>query len=395
MQFTVKAYRAAEGLVTLRLDASSEQEVIRQIHQRGYKLVSLRPQRPIFRFGLRQRYSVPMFSRELLSLVEAGLSLVEAIELMSYKSKEKEATRVLDQLLQHLREGLSLSAALAAQPDIFESMYVAIIRSSELTGDLEQALGRYLEYYKQSNQVREKVISASIYPVILLLVSSIVVLFLLGYVVPRFSHIYEDLGSDLPWMSRMLMQWGQLVEAQSAILLAGFLLFVFGGLYLIRQTTTRRNIQMLIWRAPVIGEKLHLYELARFTRTLAMLLAGGIPFVSALDLVGGMLSQPGLQRGLEQASRQVREGRQVSDAFGENALATEVGVRLITVGERSGELAQSMERIARIYEDQVTRWVEWFTRLFEPLLMAFIGLLIGLIVVLMYLPIFELANNIQ
>lgn len=395
MQYIIKAYRSAEGIVTLRLHAATEQEATRQIHLQGYKVVSIRRFREVPKFSLVKRFSVPLYSQELLSLVEAGLSLTEAIELMVRTSKEQESKSTLERMLRHLQEGLSLSTALATQPDIFSPMYVAIIRSAELTGDLEKALTRYLEYHKQSNHVRERVISASVYPIILLGVGTLVVLFLLGYVVPRFSHVYEDLGGDLPWMSRILMQWGQLVEAHARSLLAVFLISTLGFAYLLRRPITRTTMQTMLWRTPIFGEKLHMYELARFTRTLAMLLAGGIPFVTALDLVGGMLSQPGLQRSLAAASRQVREGRLVSDAFGEHNLATEIGIRLLTVGERSGELALSMERIAKIYEGQVTRWVDWFTRLFEPLLMTVIGLIIGLIVVLMYLPIFELANNIQ
>jgi general secretion pathway protein F len=213
--------------------------------------------------------------------------------------------------------------------------------------------------------------------------------------VPRFSLVYEDLGRDLPWTSHLLMMWGQFVSRYTWPIAAAA---VLGGAllgWLVTRPRSRAAMAHLFWSIPAIGEKARLYQLARFTRTLAMLVNGGIPFVSALDMVGGLLRQPALRTGLDRAVRDIRAGRTVSDAFAEHALATEVGVRLLVVSERSGELGAAMERIARLYDDEVARWVDWFSKLFEPLLMIFIGLVIGTIVVLMYLPIFELANTIQ
>lgn len=138
-----------------------------------------------------------------------------------------------------------------------------------------------------------------------------------------------------------------------------------------------------------------MYQLARFTRTLAMLVNGGIPFVTALDMVRDLLRQAALRQGLDHAAQAIREGRSVSDAFSQHGLATEVGVRLIAVSERSGTLGEGLERIAKLYDDDIARWVDWFARLFEPVLMIAIGLIIGLVVLLMYLPIFELASSIQ
>jgi general secretion pathway protein F len=274
-------------------------------------------------------------------------------------------------------------------------LYVATIRTSERTGDLAQALRRYLAYDRQINVLRDKVVSASIYPLLLMLAGGAVVLFLLGYVVPRFSHIYEDIGSNLPLMSRMLMQWGQLVAQHYGWIAAVSTAVITTAAYVLTRPAFRASAARTLWATPAIGEQMRLYQLARFTRTLAMLIQGGIPFLAALEMVGGLLRQPALQRGLTQAMVQVREGKSVSDAFAANGLATEIGIRLLAVGERSGDLGQTLDRIAKLYEDETSRWVDWFARLFEPILMIGIGLIIGIIVLLMYLPIFELANSIQ
>jgi general secretion pathway protein F len=397
MRYDVKVYRASEGASSLVLSASSVAEAKKQAEQDGFHVISVR-QRASWNVALgrsNRAFSVALFSQELLALLEAGLGLVEAIGILGRKARRQESRVIVEQIAQCLREGLSFSRALEAVPDAFPPLYVATIQSSERTGDLVTALRRYLAYDQQIKLVRDKVVAASVYPLLLVTVGIVVVLFLLGYVVPRFSKVYEDLGDNLPWMSRLLMQWGQFVSEYGHALGMALVLGVVSFAYCLSRFSVRAALVRAVWGIPAIGEKLHLYQLARFTRTLAMLVNGGIPFVTALNLVSGLLRQPALRQGLEYAEQSIREGRSVSDAFAANGLATEVGVRLIAVGERSGSLGDALDRIAKLYDDEISRWVDWFTRLFEPVLMIGIGSIIGLIVLLMYLPIFELANSIQ
>jgi general secretion pathway protein F len=396
MHFELKTFHPSEGVTLLKLTAPSLAEATRQAEGQGYKVISGQRQLTLApAIGTRQRFSVALFSQELLALLEAGLSLVETVDILSRKSRHAETTRILEALALHLREGLSFSKALETLPGAFPSLYIATIRTSEHTGDLAQALRRYLAYHQQLNLVRDKIVAASVYPLLLIGVGVLVVLFLLGYVVPRFSRVYEDVGGELPWMSRLLMQWGQLFAEYAWWIAGGFALVIGGVVWGLSRPAVRARIARGLWSLPTVGEKIRLYHLARFTRTLAMLINGGIPFVSALDMVQDLLRQPALRDGLNRAVQVIREGRSVSDAFAAHGLATEVGVRLLAVGERSGDMGNALERIAKLYDDEIARWVDWFARLFEPLLMIAIGLVIGVIVLLMYLPIFELASTIQ
>jgi general secretion pathway protein F len=396
MLYELKTYREPEGVTLLKLNAADLAAATRQAEAQGYRVVAARRLLTwSARINSSQRFSVALFSQELLALLEAGLSLVETVDILSRKSRHPETKQILEALARHLREGLSFSRALEAMPGAFPSLYIATVRTSEHTGDLAEALRRYLAYHQQLNLVRDKIVAASVYPVLLIAVGVLVILFLLGYVVPRFSRVYEDLGGDLPWMSKLLMQWGQFISQHGQWLGLASILLVAMAIYGLSLPRTRAAIERTIWSMPAVGDKMRLYQLARFTRTLAMLINGGIPFVTALDMVRDLLRQPALLQSLNQAAKIIREGRTVSDAFAANALATEVGVRLLAVGERSGNLGQAMERIAKLYDDEIARWVDWFARLFEPLLMIAIGLIIGVIVLLMYLPIFELASSIQ
>lgn len=396
MLYEVKAYRAPDGVTILQLEAADAIEAARQAEAQGYRMITVRRKLEwSARIGSRQRFSLALFSQEVLALLEAGLSLIETIDILSRKSQHSETKKILEAVARYLREGLSFSRALEKLPRVFPSLYIATVRTSEHTGDLTEALRRYLAYHRQLNAVRDKVVSASVYPALLLIVGILVVLFLLGYVVPRFSKVYEDLGGNLPWLSQILMQWGHLFSQHAGWVMGCTGLLIVGAIYGLTRSSTRTKIEHALWSIPAIGERLRLYQLARFTRTLAMLVNGGIPFVAALDMVSDLLRQPALRQGLNQAAQLIREGRAVSGAFAANNLATEVAVRLLIVGERSGELGQAMERIAKLYDDEIARWVEWFSRLFEPLLMIAIGLIIGIVVLLMYLPIFELASSIQ
>jgi general secretion pathway protein F len=398
MRFILKAYKAREGVKALTLDAADDMSARRQVEARGYTVLSVHSASTwsVLSWGRRDKFTTLFFCQQLLALLEAGLGLVEAIDLLYRKAKQPEVREVLTELVRRMQEGVTFSKALDGMADRFPPLFVATVRASERTGDLPEALRRYLDYERKVNVLRDKVISASVYPSVLIGVGSLVVLFLFGYVVPRFSKVYEDVGQDrLPFLSRLLMGWGQAVSEHLALISAGFaglLVLLAWGL---TRPATRAAIERRLWKISAVGDYLRTYQLARFTRTVSMLLKGGIPLLAALRMADDLLRQPVLRQGLAEASRAIEEGRSVSETFSEHGLATDVGVRLLVVGERSGELGMAMERIATFYDDEIARAVDWFSRLFEPILMLVIGLVIGGIVILMYLPIFELASAVQ
>jgi general secretion pathway protein F len=296
--------------------------------------------------------------------------------------------------LERLREGQSCSASLQAFPEAFPDLYVATVRASERSGSLQEALGRYVTYQTQLDSVKKHLVSASIYPVILVAVGTLVTLFLLGYVVPRFSHIYQDIGGDLPWLTRVLIAWGAFVESHTTLLPAMVAGSVAALVLWLRQPGSRKWISRQITRIPAVGERVRIYQLTRFYRTMGMLLVSGTPITQALSMVSGLLDQELRQR-LDRALRSIREGQPISVSLDAHGLTTPVALRMLRVGERTGMMGDMMERTAAFHEEELARWVERFTRTFEPILMAAIGIVIGGIVLLMYFPIFELAGSIH
>ena len=396
MRFELKAIGPGGGVEAIDFQAPDETTAVRSLEGRGYTVLSVRAKRGLglpWR-GAAERFPVALFSQELRVLLNAGLPLPEAIDTLAQKEKRDEFRALIERLGEVLREGQPLSAALQEFPQTFSALYVATVRSSEKTSDLAPALGRYVAYATQLEAIRKRVVNASIYPMLLIAVGGIVSLFLLLYVVPRFGHIYEERGGDLPLFSRLLLGWGQAVDKNAPVVL-GFLLTAFlGGIYALRLGSVRTMVGDALWRLPAIGERLKVYQLARFYRTIGMLLRGGTPLVGALDMAAELL-HPLLRSRLAQASQAIREGRGVSQSMEANGLTTPVALRMLAVGEKSGSMGEMLEQIATFHDEEMARWVDWFTRLFEPILMAIIGLVIGVIVILMYMPIFELAGNLQ
>lgn len=396
MRYHLKAL-GSQGVVQLQVEADDIEQARRKASEQGLRVVSIRGQaRTLGSMTWRREaaFDLVLFSQELTTLLNAGLPLIDALESLAEKAPGAGARRVLEALVRQLYEGRSLSQALSQQPRVFPTLYVALVQSSERTGALGDALSRYIGYRQRLDLVRQKLVGASVYPLLLLLVGGGVVLFLLGYVVPRFSLVFEGMGSELPWLSRMLMQIGLFLHAQQAPLALGAVGGIVTLVLLRRHPRVRRWFARQTRRIPALHQRLMMYELARFYRSLGILLQGGIPILTAMGMARGLLGSASAQ-GLEQASQRVGEGLPLSDALEAAKLVTPVSLRLLRAGEQSGNLGEMLERCADFHDQEIGRWVEWFVKLFEPLLMTFIGLLIGLIVILMYMPIFELASSIH
>jgi general secretion pathway protein F len=269
-----------------------------------------------------------------------------------------------------------------------------MIRASEKTGDLPEALMRYIGYEQQVEILKKKLIAASIYPFLLITVGSLVILFLLGYVVPRFSQIYADAGTSQSLMLHIVLAWAGLIDQHGETILMSAVIFIGAMGYALSLRQVRGYLMGMLWRLPMIGEQMRIFQLARFYRTLGMLLVSGITVSQALEMARGLLAIS-FHVSLTRASKLIREGRAISDAMEAAGLVTPVSLRMLRVGEKSGEMGPMLEHIATLHDEEIARWLEWFTRLFEPLLMIFIGLVIGVVVLMLYMPIFELAGSLQ
>ncbi|MGX9733170.1 type II secretion system F family protein [Janthinobacterium aestuarii] len=397
MQFHLQVQGPAGGQA-LAIDAASEAEAIRAAVRGGWRVLAVdagatQDADAALRPG-KQGLPLLQFSQELLALLEAGLNLGEAMATLHNKETRAGAKATLAAIVLTLQQGLSFSDTLAGFPDIFPDIYIATVHAAERSGNLPEALARFVAYQLQFDAIRKKLISAAIYPCMLLVVGGLVTLFLLGYVVPKFSVVYESSGREIPWMSQMLLGFGQTLAAHP-LLCAGALAAVVGAVVFgIANRAMRMALVLRLLRLPVLAAKAAEFRLARFYRALSLLLHAGIPLHKALAMVGPMLL-PAQQEQLARARRAVQEGMPFSTALEQAGMATPVAQSLLKVGENTGRLGDMLERSAKFHDEEFARWVDWASRLLEPLLMTIIGVVIGGVVVLMYMPIFELAGSLS
>jgi len=392
MRFQIRAVDARGAVSSLALEAPNEAAAREDLRQKGMEVFFIASSSlKVKRSG---KFPTALFSAELMALLEAGLNLVEALQALAEKDTDGVRHEVLASILGAIRRGEPLSQAVAALPQHFPPLYVATIKASERTGNVREALGRYIAYQEELDRVRKKVVSASIYPAILALVGSLVLAFLLFYVVPRFAHVYEDMAGGLPLFSRLLLSFGSFVGANSLVLGFAAIASLVSVAWLFTRESFRQKLNAALWRIPALGERMKVYQLARLYRTAGMLLRAGIPAVRGLEMVSGLLATH-LRPQLAAARKEVEQGKPMSVAFASAGLATAVASRMMQAGERGGDMGRMLGEIARFHDEEVARFVEWFTRAFEPALMAALGLAVGGVVVLMYMPVFELAGSIR
>lgn len=392
MQFQIRALDRQHQVLSLTIEALDEADARAQAAMLAMTPISV--QRGRDWWPQRRSFSFLLFAQELHTLVVAGLSVIESLDVLAEKESSPESRAILARLSQRLRSGDRLSTALAAQTEVFPALFVGIVQAAEGTSDLPRALGRYIDYQSRLAAVRDKMISAAVYPTVLVVVGGAVSLFLLTYVVPRFASVYQGGGRPLPWASQLLLSWGAFAGQHAGVLTTVFAAVVAAGAFWLRAQLRSGGIARALSLFPVARSRLRLFELSRLYLTMGMLLEGGIAATKALGLCTAIVS-PASRAALLHVRANVEEGLPFSESLESAGLSTPVAQRLLRVGERSGQLGTMLTRTANFYEGETTRWIERFTRLFEPVLMAAIGIVIGLIVILLYMPIFDLAGSLQ
>lgn len=342
----------------------------------------------------RGKFPLQLFSQELAVLLDAGIALLEALNTLREKEGQPGVRAALDAVIAQIEQGQPLSVALRQQPQAFDELICAIVAANEKTGQLSTALAQHARYLAWVDALRSRLVAALVYPLMLLGVGGAVILFLLLYVLPRFAGILEQTSADLPWASRVLIEFGQTAGAHPGLVIGGLAALGFAVYALLRQPIVRQRAQSAMWTLPGLGPRLRVLALARLYRSLAMLLASGVPALAALKIVVDVVAAP-WRAAVQAAAAQVERGERLSAAFDAQDLATPVARRMLRVGERSGEVATMLERAAAFHDEEAARLTDLLSRLVNPALMLVMGVLIGGIIVLMYLPIFQLVEQVQ
>jgi general secretion pathway protein F len=391
MRFKAKVLGADARVQLVDVEAATEAEARRVAEVGGARVLSLHGERTVQWLPRRVgKFDLGVFNQQLHSLLEAGQTVVDSIEILGRNDSHGRHRAVYDTLLSGLRQGKQLSAAMEELPSVFPALYVAMLRASETTGSLRLVISRFMRYQKQVDEIRGKLVAAAVYPAVLLSVGGLVTAFLMLYVVPRFSEVFEDVKTKSASQGFVQM-WGGFVREHTVLAWTGAAALLFGIACAALHPGLRVFLLSRILKLPLVGEKLWILHLARLYRTLGMLLKSGVSVIAAMRMTRDSLAA-GMRADLDQAIVEISQGHALSSVFRRYQLSTEVADRLLLAGESSGNLDDMMERIADFYDQQIGGWVDTAGRLIEPLLMVGIGLVIGVVILMLYSPIFELAN---
>ncbi|HET9963368.1 MAG TPA: type II secretion system F family protein [Nitrospiraceae bacterium] len=377
----VRAKLEAEGLLVFRLA------------RRGTRLGV--PGLPVGRWSKLPLQEFLVFNQELLALIKAGLPVLRIWDLLIDRAQRAPFREALQSIRQDIRGGASVSESLTKHPVYFSELYLATIRAGEQSGNLAEVLQRYIAYLKLMIELRQKVVKALAYPGFLVVVGIAVVGFLLSYVMPTFVSVYGESAANLPGATRALITVIQMAEAQliPTLLVAGAV--IVAGRTWYQTPAGRFTVDRQLLRLPLIGTILVQHHTIQLARTLATVLAGGTPLVDALEVARGAVSNRFVSRGLASAVAEIREGNTLAAAIERPKILPKLAIEMLSVGEETGSLEPMLRDVAEFYEGDLDVRLSQLTTWIEPVLLLIMGVVVGGIVIIMYLPIFQMAGTIQ
>jgi len=396
MEFNIRAFDPASGgIVERRQEGEHREAILALLEHEGLTVLSVNASeqlRPVRRL---QRFDAVLFCEELRTLLSSGMSLVEAIDTLCSKGGEDYKHAVLRELHQRLLDGKQLSSALELNTFPFSPLLIASIRASERSSRIEVALDEYINYETMGRELGRKLVSAAIYPSLVIGFGGAVSMFMIAYVVPRFARVYDDYTRSLSVPTAVLLKLGVFCS-DNFVAIALCLLAIVAGMVVLYKNGKLKTIALrVLSRSKTARHYLRLYQLARIYQTLSMLLRGGYTLSDAIPLAQNLAFDEKLRERIGLSRERILEGRRFSTAFAEYGLTDTVTERLLQVGERSGSLAKVMDVIAQNSRQEFTLFLERATRLAEPILLMAVAIMIGLIIVMMYMPIFDLAGGLQ
>jgi len=392
---------ASDGKILFRDLEAAEAGVLRKsLEEQGFFVFNIKkkPFQFLFDTGIGHRSidnrSLLTFNQEMLVLLKAGMPIMQILDAILDRHDKGKLPEVLRQVREDVKSGAALSASLEKHGRLFPHLYIASIRAGERTGDLPHTIRRYIQYLKRVDSIRKKVVSALLYPSILVVFACMAITLLLVYVVPTFSQVYADAGSQLPVPTQMLIaattflrRFFPLGVLLGLAALAGYRSWVSGE-------AGRYAVDRLKLKAPYLGDVFTKYAVAGFTRTLATVLGSGIPIVESLRMSIATLNNRHMEKRLFEAVRYVEEGGRLSAAFERAGIMPPLALRMLGVGETTGAVEDMLADISDYLEDELEERMHVLTTAIEPAIMIIMGVVIGTIIIAMYLPVFKIAGTV-
>ncbi len=338
---------------------------------------------------------VAMMTRQLATLLVAGLPLVDALGVMVDQTEKKSVKSLMADIREAIRGGSSYSAVLERYPREFSQIYVHMVRAGEASGALDQILFRLAEFLEKQLALKHKVTNAVLYPALMLIVGVSVLFFLMTFVVPKITAVFTSLKQALPWPTIVLMSLSNFLADYWAVILGGVGVIVWAVRRAMKTEAGQLTADRWVLKIPLMGEVARMVAISRLTSTLATMLASGVQLLDAMDVAKRVMNNRVLEHAVEGARQNIREGETIAEPLKRSGEFPALVTHMIAVGERSGEMEEMLRRIGHIYDGEVDRVITRFTSLLEPIMILVMGILVFCIVVAILLPIFEMGQMVR
>ncbi|GIV05826.1 MAG: type II secretion system protein F [Fimbriimonadales bacterium] len=389
---------------TLRgaMEADSEQLVLAKLHEQGLHVVRVEQQREKTKLfsGLGKPkkpklQAMVVFTRQFATMIDAGIPILRCLDILHTQTKDAALKNALDSVRKDVKSGMALNEAMEKHPLVFSDLFVNMIRAAEVAGILDQILDRLATFLEKDLEVRQKIKSAMMYPVMVLVFSFLVLVAIFMFVLPRFKEIFASMNVEMPAMTQFLFSasdfmigyWWALAGLAMGV---GFTLKAY-----VRKPKGKYQYDWLKLRFPIFGELVLKLAVARFARTLGVLVSSGVPLMRTLEIVGQTSGNQVLAQAIEGTRQSIREGQPLSAPFAATGLFPAMVIHMMDIGEESGRLSEMMVKIADFYEQEVDATIKGLTSMIEPLLIVFLGGVVGFIAISIMMPMFKLINAIQ
>lgn len=392
--------RDQEGkTVSGKIAADNQAMIVAELRKRDLIIISIDEEKPSVLKASPAKKSkarvksedLVVFTRQFATMIDAGVPIIQCLEALGEQSSNLAFKQTINSIREDIQMGSSLSAAFGKHGQIFDSLYINMIRVGETGGVLTAVLERIAMYQEKSEKLKHKVQSALIYPAVVISMALIITIVLIVKVVPTFAQIYDSLGQKLPLMTQMLIDFSKITQKYFLFLIGGFIVFGIGVVQYYKTPRGSLQIDGILLKLPVFGDLICKVAVSRFCRTLATLSQSGVAILESLEIVGKTCGNRVIEVLVDDVKTSVREGESVAAPLSKSPVFPPMVTRMIAIGEKSGQMEKMLSKVAEFYDEQVDTAVEGLTKLIEPLIIGFLGVVVGFIVVALFMPILNLT----
>lgn len=401
-QFAYSAIDASGRTIKGQIDADSEELVLHKLHEQQLHVTEIKSSRSksaggrkLFGSNKVKLKGIVIMSRQFATMIDAGIPMLRCLDILTTQSKDALMRSTMGEIANDVRGGLSLNEALAKHPNVFSKLYVNMIRAAEIGGVLDLILERLSAFLEYEMEVKGKIKSAMMYPILVLIFSMVMLFALFTFVLPKFKEIFMGMDVKIPPVTNFLFSIGDFFQAFWYIPI-GLVVGAFVGYKLwSRSEKGAYQLDFLKLKMPLVGEIILKMSIARFARTFGTLISSGVPMMRSLEIVGETTGNRVLSNAIDGARNSIREGQKLSDPFEQSGLFPSMVTHMVDIGEESGRLSEMLVKIGDFYDQEVEQTVKGLTSMIEPMLIIFMGVIVGFIAISVMTPIFKLVNSIN